>query len=365
MVILALFAGGGVLVYLAAWLLIPEEGQPESTAQRWIGSASNQTTLIVVIAVVVGLSIVVPSGHLFGFGPHLGPPGFLLILAAVGLVVWLIRRDDASPSAAPQPITSDAPQPVSYSTPPNDGASMTTAVLPPASIDSPAVPPAVVPPKPREPRSVLGLLTVSATALVAGALVIVNLATDGSNIDATTIFASMLATVALGLLIGTIYGRSRGLIFLGVLLAVVTAVSSALPDVNLSGGVGDRTWRPASASDLDKPFELAIGDGTLDLRNLTVPAAGLTAPISASVGVGQLTVLLPDDLDVQLTADVGAGQIDVQNNQIHGSDRTMTTFIDVPDQTGVINLDLETGLGQIVVKRAPNINVPLKPGANS
>lgn len=36
--VVSLFFGGlGVLVYLAAWLLIPEEGQERSTAERIVG----------------------------------------------------------------------------------------------------------------------------------------------------------------------------------------------------------------------------------------------------------------------------------------------------------------------------------------
>ncbi|MEO8329948.1 MAG: hypothetical protein ABI586_08090, partial [Candidatus Nanopelagicales bacterium] len=196
------------------------------------------------------------------------------------------------------------------------------------------------------------LLTVSATALVAGVLVMVSLATDRPDIDATTVFGAMLATVALGLLVGTAYGRSRGLIFLGVILALFTAVSSALPDVNLSGGVGDRTWRPVTSSDLSNPFELGIGGATLDLRDLAVPTTVVATPISATVGVGELMVLIPPGVDVQVSADVGAGEINVLGTQINGTDRHLSTLIDVPNETGLLSLDLEAGLGQVVVKRS-------------
>ena len=35
---LALFSGIGAALYLAAWLLIPEDGQDESLAQAWIAA---------------------------------------------------------------------------------------------------------------------------------------------------------------------------------------------------------------------------------------------------------------------------------------------------------------------------------------
>ena len=164
---------------------------------------------------------------------------------------------------------------------------------------------------------------------------------------------SALATVALGLLVGTLYGRSRGLIVLGALLAVATAISSALPSVNLSEGVGDRTWRPQSVADIDGTYELAIGEATLDLRELDVPPTGVETPIAASLGIGELTVLIPRDVDVQLTADVGLGQLDIAGTSSGGSDREISTFIDAPNETGTIALDVETGIGHIVVKHTP------------
>ncbi len=347
-VILTLFAGGGVLVYLAAWLLIPEEGRDDSVGHQLVGSRNTQTALIVVIAVIVALSIAVPSGIWMGSGPHFVAPGFLLMIAAIALVVWLLRRD--APTAAPPPPN------------PNEGTAMSppthqqTMVLPappggaPPAVTSPAVAPP--PPKPARPRSVLGLLTLSAAAMVVGLLVTVNLAVEDANISSTTVLGAALATVALGLLIGTRYGRSRGLIVLGVLLAIATAISSALPSVDLSEGVGDRTWRPQSAADVDRTYELAIGQATLDLRDLAVPSTGIDTPITASLGIGELMVLLPPDVDVQLTADVGLGRLDIAGTSSGGSDREITTFIDVPDQTGTIALDLEAGIGHIVVRHA-------------
>jgi hypothetical protein len=189
--------------------------------------------------------------------------------------------------------------------------------------------------------------------VVAGLLVTVNLGVEDANISSTTVFGAALATVALGLLIGTLYGRSRGLIVLGAFLAVATAISSALPSVNLSEGVGDRTWRPPTVADIDGTYELGIGEATLDLRGLDIPPTGIEAPIAASLGIGELTVQLPRDADVQLTADVGLGRLDIVGTSTGGSDREVSTFIDVPDETGTIALDLEAGIGHIVVKQTP------------
>jgi phage shock protein PspC (stress-responsive transcriptional regulator) len=40
---LALFAGAGVALYIAAWLLIPEDGQDQPVAAAWIAGRQNRS----------------------------------------------------------------------------------------------------------------------------------------------------------------------------------------------------------------------------------------------------------------------------------------------------------------------------------
>jgi phage shock protein C len=40
---LAIFTGAGVAVYIAAWLLIPADGDDQSIAQSWIASRQHRT----------------------------------------------------------------------------------------------------------------------------------------------------------------------------------------------------------------------------------------------------------------------------------------------------------------------------------
>ena len=225
---------------------------------------------------------------------------------------------------------------------------------PPAGPYQPPVPTPPLPPTPKKPRSVLGLLTVSAMALVVGVLVMVNLAVPDASINAATIFASALATVGIGLLVGTIYGRSRGLIFLGVALAVMTAIAAAVPNVELKGGIGERSWTPQTATEAAEEFRLGVGEGRLDLRELELPPSG-TADVQASVGLGELKVLAPSTYDVNLLADVSLGKIQVNGQDLgDGSDQRVDTFLDVPNETGTLNLDLDVGVGQITVNHGLN-----------
>jgi phage shock protein PspC (stress-responsive transcriptional regulator) len=40
---LAIFTGAGVALYIAAWLLIPADGDDQSVAQSWIAGRQNRT----------------------------------------------------------------------------------------------------------------------------------------------------------------------------------------------------------------------------------------------------------------------------------------------------------------------------------
>ncbi len=40
---LALFNGAGLALYIAAWLLIPEDGEDQSLAAAWIGGRQNRS----------------------------------------------------------------------------------------------------------------------------------------------------------------------------------------------------------------------------------------------------------------------------------------------------------------------------------
>lgn len=355
-VALAIFGGGGILLYLAAWFLIPEEGRDESAAQQLIGGHSSSTVLLVVVGIVVVASLMLStSGMWFGMGPHFGPPGALLLIGAIALTVWLVRRNDTpSVTAAPtQPtpshevtsMTSSVDQPTQVlavtTAPPNGPTYYGTATYEPDPTP---------PVKPNKPRSVLGLLTVSVTALVAGILITINMANSTSAITTTTVLAASLAVVAVGLLIGTFVGRSRGLIVLGIILSLTTAASAALEAVDISGGVGERNWAPTTSQAAAEDFRLGVGEATLDLRDLAIPSTGLVDPVSASVGIGKLIVLVPDDVDVDLSAEVGLGQVNINGELASRNDADVHTTIDVPNEAGTIALDLEMGLGDIAVR---------------
>lgn len=266
--------------------------------------------------------------------------GTFLIAYALG---WIFISDDPAYPAMPMPGGTAYAGP-SYA------AGGTGTFVDPATgvVHGPA---AYAPAPRREPRSYLGLITLSASVVVGGVLILLGVA--GLHVPAVVVTASMLGVLAIGLLVGAFRGRARWLIAPAVLLLLVTQVTSAIPralDGSFSGGVGDRRWAPTVST--PAPFELGAGDARLFLTSL--PAGPAT--VTAHVGIGQLTVTVPPTTRVVLHAHVGAGEIDLPGRaaQQGTSLESQTTVEPLPgrDVTTTVDLTVDIGLGQLEVRRA-------------
>lgn len=204
-------------------------------------------------------------------------------------------------------------------------------------------------------RSRLGPLTLSAAALITGLLLLLReLGADG--LTGPRVLAGAMLVVGAGLVVGTWYGRARWLIAVGLLLAVALAGAQAASTAadNLSGGAGERLWVPTAASGVTS-YELGAGEATLDLRELE---PGSVDSIAVEVGFGSLVVLVPDDLPVRVSPDVGLGEV-ISATEDAGSgtsERRQIADDEVlqlgPDSGPVLDLRLRVGLGEIEVRRA-------------
>jgi hypothetical protein len=99
-------------------------------------------------------------------------------------------------------------------------------------------------------------------------------------------------------------------------------------------------------------YQLGAGEATLDLRQLE---PGAVDGLRAQVGFGSLVVLVPDDLRVRISTDVGLGEVieDVDDRRRRterfGDDREV---LELGPSTGPeLELDLQVGLGEIEVRR--------------
>lgn len=159
--------------------------------------------------------------------------------------------------------------------------------------------------------------------------------------------AVAVSTVGLGLVVGAWWGRARWLILIGLLLAAV-AIASSFITVPLDAGWGDRKIQPTSADQLQDEYELAAGRLTLDLSDL--PSSMADREISATIGMGRLRVILPDDARAQVRSEVGAGTSDLFGAIQEGTDLERSGSHDGTGSTFV--LSLEVGVGSVLVSTA-------------
>ena len=134
----------------------------------------------------------------------------------------------------------------------------------------------------------------------------------GANL-ASTRLGGKTRLAAAALVIGAWWGRARALILVGLLLLPV-AWTASLVDVPLEGGWGSRDFAPATAAELHDAYRLAGGELVLDLTGYD--GSDASVDVSASVGFGDLRVLLPEEsgavidagVDCQLLHRLGAGE---------------------------------------------------------
>jgi hypothetical protein len=168
-------------------------------------------------------------------------------------------------------------------------------------------------------------------------------------------FAGSLAAIGLLLVVLGFAGWRAGFVtFLAVVLALSAWANTLVPTgIQVSGRFGDAAWAPTSIT-TGTNYHLGVGDGVLDLSGLPRPSlstATVPPTISASVGLGDLKVLVPPGLNVKVVGHVGLGEIllpgDTRNNGQGGSD--ISRSIVIGDGPTEVVVNAEVGIGQLTV----------------
>ena len=373
-VVLALAGGSGVLLYLLAWVLVPDDAG--GLALRRVGRERNQKLLT---AVLVGGGLLLLVDQVTRRS-HVDLPVGLVLVAIGALILWSRRDPDdgglppvtggggtsgqygasyappAEPAATGQaePEGPTAAEPGGGGEPPTvpfEAGEPPTVPLamsaPPAW--SPPPPPVVTrtpkapkTPKPPKPRSALLGVTFSLLAVLAGGLAL-------AGASAQTSLALALLLTGGALVVGAWRGRARWLIPVGLLLALALAAVSVM-DVPIRGGTGGVTYRPTTLAAVSTPYRLAAGNLVVDLRGVDLGGGDLT--VVASVAAGHLEVIVPDGVSVDVDAHVGAGHMNLFDRVADGFD--VTRQASEPGQPGAGHLVLRTrtGFGALEVHRA-------------
>ena len=143
----------------------------------------------------------------------------------------------------------------------------------------------------------------------------------------------------------------RGRIVLGIVAAILLVGVAGLVwaiRVPVFAGVGERNIVPASVASLHSKYTLGIGHETLDFGALPLPK-GQTF-VKATIGIGELDVVVPDNATVDADGRVQVGDAVVLDRRDSGS-HVRTQVVERTGSGRVLVLDLRVGVGKIVVER--------------
>jgi phage shock protein PspC (stress-responsive transcriptional regulator) len=286
---LAFVGGAGLLLYLAAVLLMPgDDGAAVVTP-----GTQGRSRALVIAGVVVLLLVAWP--FLLGGGLLLAGLGIpLAILVGTGVLVWWLVSGEG-PSGDPGDIAR---------------------------------------------RAALGV----------GVLILCGIVAFGGAFAAAAgpdwLVPALVIAAGAAIVAGAFLKPIRWLVPPALALALAAGAVSAA-GIDLDGGVGEREYRPASSTDLRDRYELGIGELVVDLRETELPAGDV--PLELDLGIGEARVIVPEDVCVVTTADVGIGNVSVFGRDNGGVD---VDFEDTPeaapDATRLV-LDAEVGLGEVRV----------------
>ncbi|WP_084678581.1 PspC domain-containing protein [Actinopolymorpha alba] len=210
-------------------------------------------------------------------------------------------------------------------------------------------------PAPRRRRFVLFFATMVTTFLVLSVMAMIDrlgVASSGraTDIPAAGYIAVALAVVGLGLIVGTWFGRSAGLIAVGILLALALIPASVAQRV-VNESV-DLTVRPVSVAGIEPTYDYPTGRLSVDLS--AVPFQDRqNVTTSVDMGAGDVTVIVPPHVDVRFSGDVGVGDLTVFGNSESGPDLSRSTVDYGADGPGggVLTLKADVGIGRLAVER--------------
>jgi xanthine/uracil/vitamin C permease (AzgA family) len=197
-------------------------------------------------------------------------------------------------------------------------------------------------------RASLGRVTFWATLVALGLLAVVD--ASGVSISASAYVAVALAVVGAALIVGFLYGRARGLIVVGAVLAVLLGIVAGAEHVGTNGQ--DVTWSPATVAQVDASYGIDIGDATLDLS--AVDFTGRSVSVTVHVAMGNLTVVLPSTVDARTLARVNVGDAEVFGQEWSGIGQSEHVVTDLgTDGVGGGNLTLRAtvDVGNLEVRR--------------
>jgi phage shock protein PspC (stress-responsive transcriptional regulator) len=379
-VLTTLFLGGlGLVAYLAAWVLMPATGDPaeaSDAARRLEALTRGRGAAFWVGVILIGLgglalldAILAPFALRLWFGSlrELVPP---LILILVGVLLWRSSdRRGTRPAGDAARGLGDEVRALGTEVRRDVGAAFRTVGEEVSTIEEQLERYEQRRRDERDGDGVrLGRLTFGLATLTFGALWIA----DSLGLTALglgRVAAVALAVIAGGLIVGSFVGHPRGLAWAGIALAplvIVSIIGRGLPlavdDLVIVGRdgttTGELTVRPPTLADgvlRDGGYEFGIGQVEVDLTGLDVTA--LRSPddqeLTIELGIGELTIVLPDTITFDIETELGIGRLEVLGVDSSGFGLERRTLAASSDPAAPrVRLVVSQGIGRLIVIRS-------------
>ena len=281
------FAGGvGVLAYIGLLAFVPADDDTRAFGQRRDANLIGAVLLGIVVLLILGPPV-------FFVGPVLIP---IALLIGIGVLLWR--------AAGGKPPSGDPGRLVA--------------------------------------RAVIALLIgIAAVGGFAGVFVL-------AALGGGTTLAILAIVAGVALVVAGLAGGARWLIVPALVLVLPLAIVAAA-DVRVDGGVGERSYRPATVQELHPEYKLGMGELIVDLRDVDLPAGTTRTKVELGIGHGVLRV--PENACVTSDVRIGAGHAQVLDRVNDGLD---VDFVQAAAPTGDaprLEIEGDVGIGALEVVR--------------
>ena len=340
-----LFGGFGVLAYLVMAVVVPRD---DGT-----GAPVNERPPTWAIALLVLAALVVLPGPFFGWGDGFWFFGFgafwlvaLVVVGALAYRAWRGQWPGASrpatePTQVAGPASASAAGPGEGGERGSRGEPTTTEVRAPDGEGT----------MQRLVRLVaIGILALCAlaAAIAIGAAGAFATATGSGEIVAGVVIALGAALAGMAFMNESLRRAAPWLLGLALILAL-PAGAVAAADVRFDGGVGERTYAPASVAEIPEDgYELGVGQMTIDLRSLDLDR-GQVVELPAELGLGQMVISVPSDACVTGHAEAKGGHLLVRGVSNSGVDAKFDRGPAPDSKLPRIDIGAELQFGELVV----------------
>jgi phage shock protein PspC (stress-responsive transcriptional regulator) len=287
-VALIFLGGAGLIAYLAAVLLIPKEGEGGQPPE----GRSRAMAAIGVVLLVCAIGVVLPFHGGWWGGWSLVPLGFL---ALAGLLVWRL--------ASGQRPEGDA-------------------------------------------RAVLRAMALG-VALIALCIVLAITGAWAAAAGGNGIVAGIVIAAGIALIAGAFFGSWARWLILPALALALPAGLVAAADLDVRGGTGEVTYRPATTAAVRDSYRLGVGHLVVDLRDARLTPGDHR--IKIRLGVGGAELLVPRGVCVSTASHVGIGGTSVFNRSGGGIDTDWSDERTATEGTPRVVVDGDIGIGALIV----------------